>query len=143
MRSRRVSARGTGLVLVAVLLVVAAPFTAAADSATQFGCSTAGAILVNGATPSAECTFAITCPLSAGACGLLIRIDVNGTGQVQGSLASTIVPTFPQASCGANFHCGETGGGPVGSSVLHPYRCAANGFALLVSVTCSAYVYVP
>ena len=115
--------------------------TSSADTVTVYGCSTGAAALIKGVTPSAECTFTVNCPNQL-LCDVFIRIDVNGTGQVEGVLAQTSnsIPGAPSASCSGNFHCGAAGGvqdlSPEINSIQ--YRCAANGIALFTDVTCTA-----
>ena len=130
----------------AMIVALAAPSAQAIREGRQYGCTTGAAVLVNGVTPSAECSFFVSCVPEIGEsnpqCGVLVRLDVNGTGQVQGSLTpAPVAAGFPAISCSGVGHCGAQNEIISGPIFPFPYRCAANGVALFVTVTCSVHVF--
>jgi hypothetical protein len=128
------------LPLLALALTASILGPSRAASTTQFGCSALGGVVVGGVTPSVECTFIVACAQSAQICVLREpRLDVNGTGLVEGSMSSP----FDELSCSGTFHCAAGDSNTVvGLSSLQvaTFRCAANGVAAFLNVTCSVSV---
>lgn len=141
--------RKAALLVSAIGLILGSSGLSRANPTQNVGCTTGAVVLVNGDTPSAECTFFFSCfpdPQSAtNSCSFISRLDVNGTGQVQGSLTpSASIPAFPVVTCSGIGHCGnQASSGPQGTFAAVPYRCAANGLAVFVTVTCSVHVVGP
>lgn len=135
-------------VFVLFLLVasVALGVLPASAAVSQFGCHAQQAVAIEGAIPSTECTFIVACPFNADQCNVAgFSLDVHGIGQVEGSMSFTnfafgVVPF----TCAGTFRCSHLD--DISTIFLQPQRsgmvrCAANGLAALIGVTCTVTMY--
>lgn len=163
---RDVRDKGEGMRRIALVLMVVALATAAPSFATHElpvdGCDTSTGATASAVVPDTAptCSFEVFCPTF---CIFTQTLDVNGTGQVSGSMSARVItdPAFggsatfrnfetseeaPNPACGPElFRCSWTAtgvgaGNPVllvVASAAAEITCTGGGLALFEAVQCS------